>query len=331
MADDNRPLKYMRYAIGEIALVVIGILIALQINTWNEQRKSQIQFDLLLKKVQKELLVNIGKCKNVIEHWSSKDSLYYNVHNKKVTYDNYYNDRGHLFFLIGVYENAKTINDDFKNLIEFNMSLNSDQDSIVNSLKRLNDDQKVNLDRDDKKMAQLVEDFFEKSADQIPLFSRIEDRPLNNELINYFLNDPFYLNQVYVSSVYGFQNHLRSAEGYASKAIEIHDMISEYFNIPQKNDFYPKIEDYSGYKGDYLDMDQPEDGIILIRQDNELLKYYDFVDNDTLLLGEFNQLSKNRFFTEGGFFATFSYNDAEEVDGLTISRGLRRFNFKKIK
>ena len=39
MADDNRPLKYMRYAIGEIVLVVVGILIALQINTWNENRK----------------------------------------------------------------------------------------------------------------------------------------------------------------------------------------------------------------------------------------------------------------------------------------------------
>jgi hypothetical protein len=39
MADDNRPLKYMRYAIGEIALVVIGILIALSINNWNEIEK----------------------------------------------------------------------------------------------------------------------------------------------------------------------------------------------------------------------------------------------------------------------------------------------------
>jgi len=36
MADDNKPLKYMRYAIGEIVLVVIGILIALQINNWNQ-------------------------------------------------------------------------------------------------------------------------------------------------------------------------------------------------------------------------------------------------------------------------------------------------------
>jgi len=31
--------KYLLYAIGEILLVVIGILIALQINNWNEQQK----------------------------------------------------------------------------------------------------------------------------------------------------------------------------------------------------------------------------------------------------------------------------------------------------
>jgi hypothetical protein len=39
MADDNKPLKYARYAIGEILLVVIGILIALSINNWNEHQK----------------------------------------------------------------------------------------------------------------------------------------------------------------------------------------------------------------------------------------------------------------------------------------------------
>ncbi len=43
LADDNKPMKYMRYAIGEILLVVIGILIALSINNWNEKRKLQIE------------------------------------------------------------------------------------------------------------------------------------------------------------------------------------------------------------------------------------------------------------------------------------------------
>jgi len=40
MADDNRPVQYMRYAVGEIILVVIGILIALQINNWNESNNN---------------------------------------------------------------------------------------------------------------------------------------------------------------------------------------------------------------------------------------------------------------------------------------------------
>ena len=37
MADDNKPMRYMRYAIGEIILVVIGILLALQLNSWKEE------------------------------------------------------------------------------------------------------------------------------------------------------------------------------------------------------------------------------------------------------------------------------------------------------
>lgn len=36
---ENKTSKYFKYAIGEIVLVVIGILIALQINNWNENRK----------------------------------------------------------------------------------------------------------------------------------------------------------------------------------------------------------------------------------------------------------------------------------------------------
>jgi hypothetical protein len=39
---ENKTGKYFKYAIGEIVLVVIGILIALQINNWNEKRKDRI-------------------------------------------------------------------------------------------------------------------------------------------------------------------------------------------------------------------------------------------------------------------------------------------------
>ena len=46
--EKNKTGKYLKYAIGEIVLVVIGILIALGINNWNENRKyKSIEKDLL--------------------------------------------------------------------------------------------------------------------------------------------------------------------------------------------------------------------------------------------------------------------------------------------
>ncbi len=54
-AGDNKPMKYLRYAVGEIVLVVIGILIALQINNWNDGLKQRN----LEVKILKEILSNL--------------------------------------------------------------------------------------------------------------------------------------------------------------------------------------------------------------------------------------------------------------------------------
>jgi len=58
MADDNRPIKYTRYAIGEIVLVVIGILIALQINNWNEENKKHKDVNEYLTNLLREFKIN---------------------------------------------------------------------------------------------------------------------------------------------------------------------------------------------------------------------------------------------------------------------------------
>ena len=51
MLSKNKFSKYLIYAIGEIALVIIAILIALQINTWNEDRNNSIKEQVLLKEL----------------------------------------------------------------------------------------------------------------------------------------------------------------------------------------------------------------------------------------------------------------------------------------
>ena len=41
----RRTTKYLKYAIGEIVLVMIGILLALQVNNWNDERKAKIEIE----------------------------------------------------------------------------------------------------------------------------------------------------------------------------------------------------------------------------------------------------------------------------------------------
>ena len=61
MLTENKFSKYLIYAIGEIILVVIGILIALQINNWNEQCKANQQESLLIRQLQLDVKSNLNK------------------------------------------------------------------------------------------------------------------------------------------------------------------------------------------------------------------------------------------------------------------------------
>ncbi len=56
MLNNNKFSKYLLYAIGEIVLVVIGILIALQINNWNEGQKQEVLEIQFLKSIKLDLI-----------------------------------------------------------------------------------------------------------------------------------------------------------------------------------------------------------------------------------------------------------------------------------
>ena len=59
LLEKNKTSKYLKYAIGEIVLVVIGILIALQINNWNERRLEANQEKITLSNLNEEFQDNL--------------------------------------------------------------------------------------------------------------------------------------------------------------------------------------------------------------------------------------------------------------------------------
>ena len=66
LIESEKTRKYLLYAIGEIALVVIGILIALQINNWNENRKTKAREQQALSEIRSDLQVSITSLNNII-------------------------------------------------------------------------------------------------------------------------------------------------------------------------------------------------------------------------------------------------------------------------
>ena len=76
LISENRISKYLLYAIGEIVLVVIGILIALQINNWNEQNK----VNLLEKELYEKLVRDLDKEKKSNQINIKWAKIYQDIH-----------------------------------------------------------------------------------------------------------------------------------------------------------------------------------------------------------------------------------------------------------
>ena len=71
---NNMSSKYLKYAVGEIVLVVIGILIALSINNWNEKRKDQAIEDQIISEMLNSLKSDSTRFHFLLHRVHEKDS-----------------------------------------------------------------------------------------------------------------------------------------------------------------------------------------------------------------------------------------------------------------
>ena len=91
LISNGKTANYLKYAIGEIILVVIGILIALQINNWNESRKLVIEEKQYYKNIKRQLNEDASFINNNIEF----NQYYYDQYDY-ATQQLLSNDKSHL-------------------------------------------------------------------------------------------------------------------------------------------------------------------------------------------------------------------------------------------
>ena len=75
LLSEGKTANYLKYAIGEILLVMIGILLALQVNNWNEQRKIHNEVERVFTLFEQELETNVRECNSFLRYGYVMDSI----------------------------------------------------------------------------------------------------------------------------------------------------------------------------------------------------------------------------------------------------------------
>lgn len=99
--EQNKVRTYLIYAVGEIALVMIGILLALQVNNWNEERKQLSAEEIFITGVKDDLSQDQQYIQFIVESAEKKLLLFDDLKDRSI--DLYENDRQALDSLVQSY------------------------------------------------------------------------------------------------------------------------------------------------------------------------------------------------------------------------------------
>lgn len=189
---ENRISKYLVYALGEIVLVVIGILIALYLNNLNELKTEEDKIVNILREIQKDLKLDIAKTKIYYDRYIELDSLQDKVLNKEYSYQDYEKELNTIGRLYNDYVPLTNGYDNLKNNLNI---VPKKYDSIVTKLKSLYEIDFSYLYTYNARVAKTVYDYLDvKVSKKWSLdYYRGNNTP---DVINYFLNDLEYRNYV---------------------------------------------------------------------------------------------------------------------------------------
>ena len=239
---ENKFSKYMLYAIGEIILVVIGILIALGISNQNQERINEEKIANILKEIQSDLVKDIEYSKSIFDYQIYTDSIAKLILNDKFTYEDYKTGN---FRMIGYnYRDFKVITNGYDNLKRNIDNVPEKYSPIISDLKNLYQTEKPTLDVYNERIRTTVY----KNIDEIYNYSwnlEQEKGIVSEEEINYRLNDDHYKNMV-IKYMNDRINIFLKCKSYKSDAINLYNKISE---LLESKDSIPKKVSYNSIKG----------------------------------------------------------------------------------
>ena len=256
LLSEGQTGKYLKYAVGEIILVVLGILIALQINNWNERNKQEKYIKSLFLGVKQDLLNDIEEADLYLDFIREYDTITQNIFNGKYTSEDYTNPKNYNYFFAGItsYSFAQS-NQSFEVLNGKKEMVPDEYTDLMKSLARVYVERaeilKINLEV----LNERVNNYTKYLHDNFDWVIDLRNRKTTEEMINYQLNNSKHKRQLALWSLSANETsrHVSRIKRDAiinsfiihnlfSPEQELPDLLDEFKFIFSKN----KIDDYLG-------------------------------------------------------------------------------------
>jgi hypothetical protein len=275
--EKNKTGKYFKYAIGEIVLVVIGILIALQINNWNEDRQNKQKIIAILKDVQEDLINDINEISNFLEWAKINDTLSQKIISGEIKKDDYTNNTNKNLFEFGTFAYPIVIsNHSFLLLTENKNLIPAEYKDILKDLSSLYEEDKQFLDHGQTNFKNFTNNY--KNF----IFSQPWDITFNNSKKVSDSVVKFYLSNTHKSKIRLFNNYLETVSVYAerikNKAVTnyliLNEMVGPNNKLPNEIKKYlvGSLKPSTNYTGTFYNKSEDK-SIDIINQNNLIIMH----------------------------------------------------------
>ncbi len=212
--------NFFIYAISEVILVVIGILIAVSINNWNEKRKQNIELNQILLNVKKDLNTDISKIDKVVYHYESVDSVFQNVLKSKYTERDYKENPQIARLIFGFPEISFTKRGIYL-LENFKGNLNSRNEDLVQDLVEFYNVQLWEIKVDDELRAEDLKENFSYWKNGTRWWSDYVQLKINDDFIKYAVESEDYKTRVATAQFYAYKVYLPEITKFKNRATNL--------------------------------------------------------------------------------------------------------------
>ena len=323
--EENNTSAYWKYAIGEVVFVVVGILLAFQIDMWGERRNAREHTHYLFGQVHDELALNIQNCNGQIGEYLFKDTMVNHILTGKADRQTYRDHWQYATILLGQAE-VEVSDDAFLNLVNSEDGLSSSERDILVELKTLYGPTKKGLENLNDMATESAFSYHKQYKEEFGWYAElVSNWSVPEEMIDYCLEDPSFINSVAYFQMVNLLNHYRNTLSFRTDAIALHERLAEEMGFEADSTLlFPASQclDAVGMYSGFYDLEvvmaegklmgkkiRKSDGVVF----DEKRMYPEVLDA----------------FSFDGNFCRLVRDSSDAVSGLTISLGTSQFDFVK--